>query len=220
MSFLYRVLRLFVWVLYALAVVAIVALAFGFVLTLFGADKSVPFAQLVLSATNKFMDPFRGLIAPTPLGTAGVISWSALVAIAAYAVAAWVFSMLADWFGLRIERIRADEARDHKAATTAAVAAPVMAGEIANSAGYSPPAEQQPAVVPVVAPVVAPVVQPVAPVAAAGPAISVAAQPAPVAVAAQAAPASVAPMAQAPTPVPAAPPVAPAEPAQPPAPGA
>ena len=40
------------------------------------------------------MDPFKGMITPTPTGGGGVLAWSILIAIAAYAVLAWVLGMI------------------------------------------------------------------------------------------------------------------------------
>lgn len=139
----FRILRVFVWVLYALAIIAIVALAFGFVLAMFGANTTVPFAQLVYDLTSRFMDPFKELIKPTKLSGTAFISWSALIAIAAYAVIAWVLSMIADWFTLRIDRARGAEFRQEQAEVATAAQAPVAADDAARAAmGYTPPAGQ------------------------------------------------------------------------------
>jgi uncharacterized protein YggT (Ycf19 family) len=203
MVLLYRILRAFVWVLYALAIVAIVALAFSFVLALFGANQTVPFAKVVADLTSRFMNPFQGLIPPTPTGKTGVIIWSALIAIAAYAVAAWILSLLADWLTVGIERSASGNARRRQAQQPAVVQAPIAAGAVAGAVAGAPPVATEPPAYPVIPPVV----QPVAP------------QPMPQPVAPQPAPMPAEAPAEA-APAPAAPASMPPQPPQPPVPGA
>jgi len=83
-----KVLKAVVWIVYALATAAIIILAFAFVLLIFDADTSAGFGKFIADAGSFFATPFKGMIDPTELSNGGSISWSALVAIAAYAVLA------------------------------------------------------------------------------------------------------------------------------------
>jgi uncharacterized protein YggT (Ycf19 family) len=86
------VFKFFTWIIYALAIAAIIVLAFAFVLLMFGA-KPTGFAETIYNLGNGFMNPFKGMITPTPIG-GGVLAWSILIAIAAYAVLAWILGMI------------------------------------------------------------------------------------------------------------------------------
>ncbi len=87
------VFKFFTWIIYALAVVAMIVLGFAFVLLMFGA-KPTGFAETIYTLGSDFMNPFKGMITPTPTGGGGVLAWSILIAIAAYAVLAWVLGMI------------------------------------------------------------------------------------------------------------------------------
>ncbi len=87
------VFKFFTWIIYALAILAIIVLAFGFVLLMFGA-KPTGFAETIYTLGSDFMNPFKGMITPTPIGGGGVLAWSILIAIAAYGVLAWVLGMI------------------------------------------------------------------------------------------------------------------------------
>jgi len=86
------VFKFFTWIIYALAILAIIVLAFAFVLLMFGA-KPTGFAETIYTLGSDFMNPFKGMITPTPIG-GGVLAWSILIAIAAYGVLAWVLGMI------------------------------------------------------------------------------------------------------------------------------
>lgn len=85
-----RVVKAIVWAIYAIAIFAVIVIAFGFFLLLFGASSKAGFAEFIYSWSVAFSGPFQGMISSTKLGSGGEISWSALFAIAAYSVAAWL----------------------------------------------------------------------------------------------------------------------------------
>ncbi len=233
MVFLFRFLRFVAWIVYGLAVFAMVVLAFGFVLLMFNANQSVPFAKLIYDVSSTFMGPFSGLIKSTPLPNGGMLRWSALFAIAAYGVVAWFASFLAGRFAISVDRRRYADDRAAAAQSAASAAAVGAAAGVATAAQYAqpqpqpvapaapapfpPPYDQQPAASapggPVAPAAPAPVAQPAPvappPVASAAPAP---AQPAP----AQPAPAPVVQPAPVQPQVQAAPPEAPSAPTAPP----
>ena len=89
------VLKAITWIVYALATAAIIILAFGFVLAMLGASSEAGFSAFIYEWSLRFIGPFEGMVAPTKTG-AGVISWNALIAVAAYAVLAWLVGMVLD----------------------------------------------------------------------------------------------------------------------------
>lgn len=69
-------------------------LAIRFVLRLLGANPNSGFASFIYGITAPFMAPFVGVFGEPALGSS-VIEWNALVAIAAYALLAWVLAKVA-----------------------------------------------------------------------------------------------------------------------------
>lgn len=75
--------------------VIITILALRFVLLLFGANQSAGFTQLILGLSAPLMAPFFAVFGTTQLG-GSVFEWSALLAIAIYALLAWGIASLID----------------------------------------------------------------------------------------------------------------------------
>jgi uncharacterized protein YggT (Ycf19 family) len=81
-------------VIYIIATVIIVLLAFRFFLALFGANQSNPFAQLIYNLSYPFAVPFYGLFNyKTQYGIAA-FEIELLVAMAVYAFVAWLIIQL------------------------------------------------------------------------------------------------------------------------------
>ena len=101
-----KIIKFFVWLVYALATAAIIVLSFGFVLLLFDANPANDFAAFIMRWGSTFAKPFIGLIEPTPLGNGGAVAWSLLFAIAVYAILAWLVGMALDSISRSIYRNR------------------------------------------------------------------------------------------------------------------
>ena len=87
--------KIVVAIVYIYAVAAMITIAFGFFLLLFGASPDASFSGWIYTTAAGFMEPFSGMFSPTQWGDgAGTISIAALFAIAAYAVLAWLVHML------------------------------------------------------------------------------------------------------------------------------
>ena len=90
--------KVVVAIIYVYCVAAIIVIAFGFFLLLFGASKDASFSNWIYNTAAGFMEPFAGMFTDTELsGAGGAFSVAALFAIAAYAVAAWLVHMLYEW---------------------------------------------------------------------------------------------------------------------------
>ena len=66
-----------------------VLIAIRFVLLLLGANPAAGFVSMVYGVSNIFMAPFAAILKTQQVATGTVFEWSALVAIAIYALAAW-----------------------------------------------------------------------------------------------------------------------------------
>lgn len=99
--------------------VIIMLIALRFVLLLFGANPEAPFTQFIYSVTAPFMAPFFAVFGTTEIEGA-VFEWSALLAIAIYALLAWGIVALIDAVTPRasagtvetIEEVHEDSAQD------------------------------------------------------------------------------------------------------------
>lgn len=114
-----KILKAIVWCVYAIATAACIILAFGFVLLMFDASAKAGFAAFIYDWSVVFAQPFAGMIEPTKLDNGGIVSWSALFAVVAYAVLAALIGGLVNMISRRIYR----EARP----ATVVPAAPVPA---------------------------------------------------------------------------------------------
>jgi len=83
---------------YSLASIAIVILAFRFVLRLFAANPDATFVQFVYSISQPLVAPFETVF-PTAAFDQAVLEWNSLLAMAVYGVLAWGLDMLLGTLG-------------------------------------------------------------------------------------------------------------------------
>lgn len=82
-------------IVYFITGVIITLLALRFLLLLFGANPSAGFSQLIYGLSAPFMAPFYAVFGTTQVEGA-VFEWSALLAIAVYALLGWGIASLID----------------------------------------------------------------------------------------------------------------------------
>ena len=99
-----KILKAIVWFVYSLASAAAIIIGFFFFLLMFDANPDAPFVAFIYEWGAWFIQPFAGMIEPTELPSGGSIAWSALFAIAAYAVLAWIVGWALDSISNRIWR--------------------------------------------------------------------------------------------------------------------
>jgi uncharacterized protein YggT (Ycf19 family) len=114
--------RALVYLVYFFVTVALIVLAFGFFLLLFGANPDAPFAEWVYRSLDRVMAPFRGLFEPIQLNGQSVLDVSVLFAMIVYSIVALALRALIDWLTYRVELIRRREAHAAATAQTAAAA--------------------------------------------------------------------------------------------------
>jgi hypothetical protein len=99
-----KVLKGIAWFVYVLTGAAVIVLAFAFGLLIFNANTASAFVAFIYNWATLFAKPFAGMIAPMPLPNGGIFSWSALFAMAAYAVVGWIFGAIMNSISARIYR--------------------------------------------------------------------------------------------------------------------
>ncbi len=99
-----KVVKALIWLVYAAATAAVIILAFAFFLLMFRANPATPFVAFIYKWGAWFSQPFYAMIPPTKLPNGGTIAWTALFAIAAYAVLAWLVGWALDTVSNRIWR--------------------------------------------------------------------------------------------------------------------
>lgn len=104
-----KILKAIVWVVYLLASAAVIVIAFAFFLLIFNASTQASFVAFIYEAGLRFSQPFLGMLEPTELSNGGEISWTALFAIAAYSVLAWLIGSVLDSISRGISRRSASQ---------------------------------------------------------------------------------------------------------------
>ena len=122
----WRVSRVLVLFIYGFAIVCTVLLAMAFFLELFNANEATPFVRWVFRATDRIMQPFRGIF-PAAEGEGGsVFDPSLLFAMFMYWLLALGMHALINWIDQKIAAVRYQERMDgaHAAGSTSPVHAP------------------------------------------------------------------------------------------------
>jgi uncharacterized protein YggT (Ycf19 family) len=117
--------RALVYLVYFFVTVALIVLAFGFFLLLFGANPDAAFAEWVYRSLDRVMAPFRGLFEPIQLNGQSVLDVSVLFAMIVYGILAIALRSLIDWLTYRVDLIRRREAQ--AAATSQTAPLPTVA---------------------------------------------------------------------------------------------
>jgi uncharacterized protein YggT (Ycf19 family) len=123
----WRVSRVLVLFIYGFAIVCTVLLAMAFFLELFNANESTPFVRWVFRATDRIMQPFRGIF-PAAEGESGsVFDPSLLFAMFMYWLLALGMHALINWIDRKIVAVRYQERLEgaHAAGATPVHAPPV-----------------------------------------------------------------------------------------------
>lgn len=84
-----RISKIVVWFLYFYILLGIISLVLRVFLLLFNANSSAGFYKLVANVSHDYMEPFRGIFPPRPVGETGYLDVSALFAILVYLFILW-----------------------------------------------------------------------------------------------------------------------------------
>jgi uncharacterized protein YggT (Ycf19 family) len=121
-----------IWFVYAVVVAAEIILAIAFLLLLFGANPTAPFAEWIYRATNHIMQPFRGIFGNVQGDNHdSVLDLSILFAMFIYGLLALLVDALVKWLDSKIRELKTkqfyEELRDEQALTRQSAADPGQA---------------------------------------------------------------------------------------------
>jgi uncharacterized protein YggT (Ycf19 family) len=131
----YRIARVLVLFIYGFAIVCTVILAMAFFLELFNANEATPFVRWVMRATDRIMQPFRGIF-PAVEGESGSLFDPALLfAIFMYWLLALGMHALIAWMDRKIATARYRGQWDTAHASTTAAPTPNVRPEDPGTTG-------------------------------------------------------------------------------------
>jgi uncharacterized protein YggT (Ycf19 family) len=99
-------------VVYAVILSFVIILTTAFVLQLFGANPIADFANWVYQASERIMEPFRGLFPTTQVTDRAVFNASLLFAIIVYSAFALALHALIAWFTARLAALQRQQDRE------------------------------------------------------------------------------------------------------------
>lgn len=94
--------KVLTYAMYALVIFAEIVLLFRVFLLAFSANQSSSFVEFIYRTSADFLEPFRGIFPPRPVGETGYLDVSALFAIIVYGLIAWGFSALIGYINAKI----------------------------------------------------------------------------------------------------------------------
>ena len=127
----FRVSRVLVLFIYGFAIVCTVILAMAFFLELFNANEATPFVRWVFRATDRIMQPFRGIFPAVEGESGSVFDPALLFAMFMYWLLALGMHALIGWIDRKIAAVRYQERHQ----TAAAASAPPGAHEAPTTPG-------------------------------------------------------------------------------------
>lgn len=83
---------MYIWVIFG-----IIMLSIRVFLLAFSANPTTPFVNFIYTTSQNFLNPFREIFPPKPVGSTGYLDVAALFAIIIYALIGWGFKALIDF---------------------------------------------------------------------------------------------------------------------------
>lgn len=99
-----RVSRILAYIMYAWVLFGIAVITLRVFLLAFSANLNAPFAQFIYKTSNDYLQPFRGIFPPKPIGETGYLDIAALFAIIIYLFVAWLFASLVHYTQNKIDQ--------------------------------------------------------------------------------------------------------------------
>lgn len=96
--------KVLTYAMYALVIFAEIVLVFRVFLLAASASTTSSFVNFIYRTSADFLEPFRGIFPPRPVGETGYLDVSALFAIIVYGLIAWGFSALIGYINFKIEQ--------------------------------------------------------------------------------------------------------------------
>jgi uncharacterized protein YggT (Ycf19 family) len=112
-----RVSRVLILFVYGFAIACTIILAMAFFLELFNANEGTPFVQWVFRATDRIMQPFRGIFPASEGENGSLFDPSLLFAMFMYWLLALGAHALVNWIDRKIAAARSVETREASSAS-------------------------------------------------------------------------------------------------------
>ena len=101
--------KLIVYLVYIWTIFGLIVLGIGVFLLAFSANAESSFVQFIYNTAQDYLQPFRGIFPPKPVGETGYLSVAALFAMIMYLLLAWGVSALISYIQSKIDNINASE---------------------------------------------------------------------------------------------------------------
>lgn len=95
--------KIITYLVYAWVIFGIIVLGLRIFLLAFSANTGTPFVEFIYNTSANFLDPFRGIFPPKPVGQTGYLDVAALFAMIIYALLGWAFSALIHYIQTKID---------------------------------------------------------------------------------------------------------------------
>jgi uncharacterized protein YggT (Ycf19 family) len=99
--------KVLVWLMYLWVMIGVASLSMRVFLLAFSANMSAGFANFVLTVSEDYMHPFRGIFSGRNLGDTGYLDVSAMFAIIVYLFVAWGFKALIEYIEQKTSQAKA-----------------------------------------------------------------------------------------------------------------
>jgi uncharacterized protein YggT (Ycf19 family) len=95
--------KIITWAMYIWVIFGIIVLGIRVFLLAFSASSGAPFANFIYSTSTRFLQPFRGIFPPRPIGETGYLDVAALFAMIMYGLLGWGFAALIHYIQNKID---------------------------------------------------------------------------------------------------------------------
>lgn len=114
-----RISKVIAYVLYAWVLIGVITLTLRVFLLAFSANSDTPFVQFIYKTSADYLNPFRGIFPPKPIGETGYFDVAALFAIIIYLFVMWGFASLIHYLQYKIDDSRKQQEKSIRLAATA-----------------------------------------------------------------------------------------------------
>lgn len=115
--------KVILWAMYVWIMFGIVVLGLRVFLLATSANETTPFVNFIYNTSATFLQPFRGIFPPKPVGTTGYLDVASIFAMIIYAFVGWGFSALIHYIQNKIDLYTQAEKKRRSEKQAAVVAA-------------------------------------------------------------------------------------------------
>jgi len=95
--------KIITWAMYIWVIFGIIVLGIRVFLLAFSASSGAPFVNFIYNTSTRFLQPFRGIFPPRPIGETGYLDVAALFAMIMYGLLGWGFAALIHYIQNKID---------------------------------------------------------------------------------------------------------------------